>query len=560
VAWVYVKGKQFDKALRALELLNLSSPNPNRTATVRVLEGNLRIRKAQMNRQAQITNTVEANQTDPAVEYDKAAAVFSETHAAYYPSYVALSSMLESGGDPADYLAQLAERQNAVFQAVPPIPEAAAQYLREEPKTQRVVANQVDLGAIQAHLTESENIIARLESVLAANDKSVIYPSLRSRRERIGAIQRDLNAIRSDLAEQEGQLIAPSGDLPGLTQRRQQLMPLNQAQPDGESAHGAKVDMDRAGYDKLAEDAAEIRGAVDASQAMAVAARKYITDKPMDGTALVSDEVRQSTRTELVAAAAELTAVEAELRDLKAEITMGRDLAGSGDADLASAIARRMEQKAALDAEHRALAGFASASRDAGKSRKLVALGDQAMRIADDLQATEVKITGMVDTALATAKDTLAKERVNVDAYKAELNEYELESRAIGGTILGASFTNVKAKFYDVIVRTDVGSIDVVWSQKEDADDELKRLNLSRSRELKLITDEFKDILDASQMLIPTAPSTTPPPPTSTGAPLPASSPDRGPTERVKAGSEEAPKPAAPTVKPDASKGTGAKK
>ncbi|MGE0403577.1 MAG: tetratricopeptide repeat protein, partial [Kofleriaceae bacterium] len=67
VAWVYVKGKQFDKALRALELLALSSPNSNRTATVRILEGNLRIRKAQMNRQAQITNTVEANQTDPQV-------------------------------------------------------------------------------------------------------------------------------------------------------------------------------------------------------------------------------------------------------------------------------------------------------------------------------------------------------------------------------------------------------------------------------------------------------------------------------------------------------------
>ena len=62
--------------------------------------------------------------------------------------------------------------------------------------------------------------------------------------------------------------------------------------------------------------------------------------------------------------------------------------------------------------------------------------------------------------------------------------------------MLGASFKDVKAKFYDVIIRTDVGNVDVSWSQKEDADDDVKRLNLSRQRELKQLKDEFKDILD----------------------------------------------------------------
>ena len=57
----------------------------------------------------------------------------------------------------------------------------------------------------------------------------------------------------------------------------------------------------------------------------------------------------------------------------------------------------------------------------------------------------------------------------------------------------------MKAKFYDVVVRTDVGSVDVAWSQKEDTDDDLKRLNLARSRELKQLKDEFKDILDEAR-------------------------------------------------------------
>ena len=57
-----MKGKQYDKALRALELLALSEPNSTKTATVRILEGNLRIRKAQLIRLNLITGSLDADQ------------------------------------------------------------------------------------------------------------------------------------------------------------------------------------------------------------------------------------------------------------------------------------------------------------------------------------------------------------------------------------------------------------------------------------------------------------------------------------------------------------------
>src|SRR5262249_29966658 len=64
VAWVYVKGKQYDKALRALELLSLSEPSSTKTPTVRILEGNLRIRKAQMIRASAVLGTIEQGKPD----------------------------------------------------------------------------------------------------------------------------------------------------------------------------------------------------------------------------------------------------------------------------------------------------------------------------------------------------------------------------------------------------------------------------------------------------------------------------------------------------------------
>jgi len=552
VAWVYVKAKQFDKALRALELLALSEPNSEKTPTVRILEGNLRIRKAQLLRAAQITGAVDADAEDPAVEYEKASVVFKDLHDGYYPSYEALNRMLENASaDPADYLAQLAGRAANVFQAAPPIPEAAAQYLREEPDVQRAVANQTDLATIQSHLKESESTIARLEGVLAANDKTVVYPGLSARRSRIGQIQSDLIVIRNELADQQLALIDPSGELHQLTSTRKALAGQYATMPSPEDSYLLAVEDGKKQYDDLGEATGEVSKALDQTQAMAVALRKYVSDAPGEGQQPIADDTKKSINTELVSTAGEVFAIENELAEIRREMTLARDLAGVGDSRLEQARQARRSLKAAQDNEHRLLAGFAAASRNAGKSKKLAALGDRAARVAQQLDETEQQIDAIVDGAMAQARVTIQELRRLVEEYKAELAEYELESRAVGGTVLAGSFKNVKAKFYDVIVRTDVGAIDVLWSQKEDADDDLKRLNLSRQRQLKQLQDEFKDILES------TAPSPAPvnrESGTTTFQPpaAPSGSPDQGGGgDRVSPGDNQ-PKPApAPTVRPD---------
>ncbi|MBL9014239.1 MAG: tetratricopeptide repeat protein [Myxococcales bacterium] len=552
VAWVYVKAKQFDKALRALELLALSEPNSEKTPTVRILEGNLRIRKAQLLRAAQITGAVDADAEDPAVEYEKASVVFKDLHDGYYPSYEALNRMLDNASaDPADYLAQLAGRAANVFQAAPPIPEAAAQYLREEPDVQRAVANQTDLATIQSHLKESESTIARLEGVLAANDKTVVYPGLSARRSRIGQIQSDLIVIRNELADQQLALIDPSGELHQLTSTRKALAGQYATMPSPEDSYLLAVEDGKKQYDDLGEATGEVSKALDQTQAMAVALRKYVSDAPGEGQQPIADDTKKSINTELVSTAGEVFAIENELAEIRREMTLARDLAGVGDSRLEQARQARRSLKAAQDNEHRLLAGFAAASRNAGKSKKLAALGDRAARVAQQLDETEQQIDAIVDGAMAQARVTIQELRRLVEEYKAELAEYELESRAVGGTVLAGSFKNVKAKFYDVIVRTDVGAIDVLWSQKEDADDDLKRLNLSRQRQLKQLQDEFKDILES------TAPSPAPvnrESGTTTFQPpaAPSGSPDQGGGgDRVSPGDNQ-PKPApAPTVRPD---------
>ncbi|MBX3154664.1 MAG: tetratricopeptide repeat protein [Deltaproteobacteria bacterium] len=547
VAWVYVKSKQFDKALRALELLHLSAPQSTKTPTVRILEGNLRVRKAQMIRQAQITGTLDATKDDPQSQYDKAKAVFAETHDAYFPSYEALRQMAESTGDPAQYLAQIAGRSSTVFQATAPIPEAAAQYLRDEPEVQRVVSVETDLNTIEHNITDAENTIARLEAVLGANDRTAVYPALQGRRARMGQIQDDLIKIRSELADQQLRLVDSPAELASLTSNRKALAAPYLAMPNAEQAYADRLAQTRTQYDGIDQGAADIDALIDSTQAVSVALRKYMVDAGSAGGQPIPADQKGTITETLDQVAKEAQAIEAELANIHREVQLGRDLAGVGDDGLAKARGARKAMKAALDAEHRALAGPAASARDKAAAQKLAALGDRAARIADNLAQTDAQIDGIVDRGFEQVRGAIAQERGNLAGYKDELAAYNAESRSIGGTVLGGSFKEVKAKFYDIVIRTDVGLVDVSWSQKEDNDDDFKRLNLSRTRDLKQLKDEFRDVLEPPNKTAPKKQDSLVPPQEGPAG----GSPDKGATDtRVKPGGDQGVGPAAPVVRP----------
>ena len=104
---------------------------------------------------------------------------------------------------------------------------------------------------------------------------------------------------------------------------------------------------------------------------------------------------------------------------------------------------------------------------------------------------------------------------------RSEFLELEAESRALGGQIVGQAMIGTQAQLNDVLVRADVGVVDVAWSQKEDVDADLKSYTLSKQRGLKQLYIEFKDILDEEKALkaaaaAAAAPPAPPPPGTTT--------------------------------------------
>jgi hypothetical protein len=89
----------------------------------------------------------------------------------------------------------------------------------------------------------------------------------------------------------------------------------------------------------------------------------------------------------------------------------------------------------------------------------------------------------------------LASEKAQLAAYKREYIEYEAESRELGGEVLEANFGHVRDTFYDVLVRSDIGVIDVTWAQREFADKTLKQLELDKKRDARTLRIDFDQVL-----------------------------------------------------------------
>ena len=105
------------------------------------------------------------------------------------------------------------------------------------------------------------------------------------------------------------------------------------------------------------------------------------------------------------------------------------------------------------------------------------------------------RIDDMLDSRLKDIQSEINDEKAHVAIYRQQLGGYTTESADVGGGIMAESLKNVTQRFYNVVVRADVGIIDVAWALKDSSTRNDNRLVAERKRELKLLDDEFKEVL-----------------------------------------------------------------
>ena len=126
-------------------------------------------------------------------------------------------------------------------------------------------------------------------------------------------------------------------------------------------------------------------------------------------------------------------------------------------------------------------------SRPAGALRRH---RDPALRFDKRIDAQVTSAPRRSSTSyLAAGKEELA-------ARLDKLGGIMEESKSMGGGLAQAMFTKVADKFYDLVVRSDVGIIDVSWGLKDQKTQAVTRLTNQKNLELKALDEDFRKVLE----------------------------------------------------------------
>jgi len=234
---------------------------------------------------------------------------------------------------------------------------------------------------------------------------------------------------------------------------------------------------------------------VGATEASLGALEKYIIDSRSSGKLPGNIKMIEET---ISALRNEVDEMGKELSQIRHQVTLAKDAAGTGDAVATRARTLRDKLRQAISDEIRAMQLVIPRMGGSSKTRanQIISLAQRANSITLELDSTNKLIAEVVDVALAEVRESVNEEKARLSAYKREYQEYQGESRVLGGEVLGESFKAVQKNFYEILVQSDVGIIDITWAQREFADETAKRLTFDKKRSMRTLRADFGDIID----------------------------------------------------------------
>ena len=246
----------------------------------------------------------------------------------------------------------------------------------------------------------------------------------------------------------------------------------------------------KAGYGDLDRQASELNVEIQSLDAQLVAIESYYRSSRTEQK--IRPEDIQAPVRDMRAAIDDLRSMHDQIREEIADASREATTAGSaGHAD------RETTQK---------LDGCSGRSWSNGRRLRLTAriacrpIGYDVLSRCDSIQGKlnefDKKVDGQVDARLATVRRYLDAEKDELATASGKLGGIVDDSKGIGGGLAQAMFAKVADKFYDLVVRSDVGIIDVAWGLKDQKTEAVNKLTNQKNLEMKALDEDFRKVLE----------------------------------------------------------------
>jgi TolA-binding protein/archaellum component FlaC len=476
--WNAIKAKDYVAAYRSLDLMLLQDPDSPQAPELRILRGNLHLRLA---------------------NFFLASESFADTRDEFEPIYLQLQTTMQRSQADAGYFESLIGKGMEKFDISVFIPVSAVKWVKGEPDVARMLALADDVGTLQRDLKDSQLTVGRLEREVAGDGRVGIFPDLAAVRVKTTQILNQLVDLRRRFVGQLRSLIGNqlSGqDRMALDQIASERASLEQDLRDlplSAEAVGKREKSAKGALKDLDATASEVNVIIQGMDAELVAIEQYYIRSKADQK--IQPEALRQPVAELRGEIEQLRQAVDRVRNDLSDAAREFSAAGAAAASERSSTVRLAEiMKREQDVYARV-----RGSLNASQQRELDVIYGVLTR-ADGIQARLLEVDGRIDAAadrrLVTIATALSAEKSELATVSTKLGGVLGESQSVGGGLAQTMLGKVTDRFYDVVVQSDVGLVDVSWGLKDQKSTALSKLVNQQKIELKSVEEDFRSLLE----------------------------------------------------------------
>nr|WP_225937357.1 tetratricopeptide repeat protein [Myxococcus sp. RHSTA-1-4] len=475
-AWVHVKMGNHQLAKNAIDILLMVAPDSQLAPEARILQGNL-LQKLR--------------------RYDASIETYSSVINTFRPARDSIDNLMRVSQDPVAYFDRLLGRVDGSQDVRTLLPPLALKYA----STQREVADAVRMvGDIDSGRQGADEAQALAERILQALETRGLetFPELQEGYTRADAVDSALThaeaaLVRVETAALEAVLTPDERErLAAVRREREALGERFSAMPTTIQEMEERRRRMQSRVDEVDREAFRLGYELQSLKAVAASVRKWVDDTRPQRNSDPNEE--REFLVQLQAEVQTLTDLQEELDATRARLADERHAAATA---LAGEQTIRTEYAEALRREHELL-GEAEGRLSQEDARTLVRAHEVRAR-ANALRTRVVTARDVLRARLESRgrviREKVLAEQLLLNTYEAEVASVSGDARNLVGRIAFESFRRVRQQFYDLVLKADVGVVDVAFAEKQDKTTEIQRLSAQQDKALRELDAEFKDVL-----------------------------------------------------------------
>jgi tetratricopeptide (TPR) repeat protein len=478
-AWALVKAGKLDQALRVAEVIADLAPDSMTAPQATILQGHLQLRLGR---------------------YSKALEAYNRVINTYAPVRDEIDAILTMHEDPARYFEELVSHRGKAFDVSALLPPLVLRWASRAGGVAGAINLAANIHDGRNALQEAEGIADRIEAALARGGAVDAFPALRNAWTASDAVETASVWLEAGLTDRVLELFGRTlaqdrrAELAAARERRRSLEVPLAALPrtiEESDARQARLRERMAGVEREASRfdymVAGCSAAIDATELWVERYRAQLGGDA-EARAEFADELRRHR--------AVVAAYDAEVKAIRQAIGEARDKV-SGVALATGEAAVRERFLGALGEERKVLeaprSGMEQEQRE--ELERGEALIYRLAKLRDRAQAVKAVAARSAEAQAGALRARIGSERRELRSQASAIDGVVQEAKTFVGELAFRSFREVREQFYQLVLKADVGIVDVAWSRKRERLDKIQQLSQQKATELQQLDRDFKNLL-----------------------------------------------------------------